>query len=339
MDELEQLIAQLNELRDQIVSGCEDHWILMVPSSIGELATVCALLPAFRAHHGGKICLVIDSGKRAVLQLFADRIDMIKYVPLDVMRALSTYRVIGPLDFRPGVPQNLWINQNGDGRGLTLHQLYINQPGRGGLSFTDLMRYAMNLPWDAPIIRGNIGQDVSIEAMKYAKVNGIEPSNSVVFFTGNNSNKPAPAKFWNDLSRQLIHNGKKVFFNTHGGLFQPEGLDINGTQIQLTSSLAVGVCEIAGQMVTCANGLMVLSLMTNATFGIDALLTDGICTRGVGAFVPSDPRAASTHAGSPDLVTNLTRSYREWVVTEGSEDLGDTVLRIVNDNVSAEPVA
>lgn len=339
MDELEQLVTQLTELRDQIVSGCEDHWILMVPSSIGELATVCALLPAFRAQHGGKICIVADNGKRAVLQLFADQIDMIKFVPLDVMRALSTYRIINPLDFRVGVPQNLWINQNGDGRGLTLHQLYVNQPDRGGLSFIDMMRYGMNLPWEAPIVRGNIGLDVSVEAMRFAKVNGIEPGNSVVFFTGNNSNKPAPAEFWNDLSRQFTQNGRKVFFNTHGGLFQPEGLDIDGTQIQLTSSLAVGVCEIAGQMVTCANGLMMLSLLTNATFGIDVLLTDGICTRGIGAFVPSEPRAASTRAGAPELVTNLARTYREWVVTERSENLGDTISSIVSVSPQAESVA
>ena len=183
MDELEQLITQLTVLRDQIVSGCEDHWILMVPSSIGELATVCALLPAFRAHHGGKICMVVDSGKRDVLKLFTDQIDAVKFVPLAAMRALSTYRIINPLDFRVGVPQNLWINQNGDGRGFALHELFRSQPGRGGLSFIDLVRYAMNLPWEAPIVRGNIELDVNVEAMRYAKVNRIEPGNSVVFFT------------------------------------------------------------------------------------------------------------------------------------------------------------
>lgn len=332
MDELEQLVTQLSELRDQIISGCEDHWILMMPSSIGELATVCALATAFREHHGGKVCIVADNGKRAVLQLFTDQIDMVKFVPLDVMRALSTYGVINPLEFKIGVPQNLWINQNGDGRGLSLHQLYVKQPGRGGLSFVDMMRYGMNLPWEAPIVRGNIGLDISIEASRYAKVNGIEPGNSVVFFTSNNSNKPAPAEFWNRLSREYTKAGKKVFFNTHGGLFQPQGLDIEGTQIHLTSSLAIGVCEVAGQMVTCANGLLILSLMTNATFAMDVLLTDGVCTRGVGAFVPMDPMAASTVKSSPELVTNISRSYREWVVTDTSETLEDTIQQIVAGN-------
>ena len=92
MDELEQLITQLTNLRDQIVSGCEDHWILMVPSSIGELATVCALLPAFRAHHGGKVCIVADSGKRDVLKLFAE--GSYELLPHDGMRKTIAKRLV-----------------------------------------------------------------------------------------------------------------------------------------------------------------------------------------------------------------------------------------------------
>ena len=339
MDEQVQLIAQLTDLRDQIVSGCEDHWILMVPSSIGELATVCALLPAFRAHHGGKICIVADSGKHGALKLFPNHIDTIKLVPMGVMRALSAYRIINPLDFRVGVPQNLWINQNGDGRGFALHELFRSQPGRGGLSFTDLMRYAMNLPWEAPIVRGNIAPDVRAEAMRYAQVHKIEPGNSVIFFTGNNTNKPAAAKLWNTLSHAYHDAGKKVFFNTHGALFQPTGLDIRGTQIQLNTDLAIGVCEIAGQMVTGANGLLSLSLLTNTTFGMNVLLTDGYDPNGVGNFIPLDPQAGSTIKSAPDWLAGTSRSYREWVVTDCSEDLNDTVFSIVNDTIAAESVA
>jgi hypothetical protein len=334
MDELEQLVTQLTVLRDQIVSGCEDHWILMVPSSIGELATVCSLLPAFRAHHGGKICMVIDSGKRDVLKLFSDHIDTIKFVPLAAMRALSTYRIINPLDFRIGVPQNLWITQNGDGRGFALHELFRSQPGRGGLSFPDLMRYAMNLHWDAPIVRGNLGPDVRAEAMRYAQVHQIEPGNSVIFFTGNNTNKPAPAEFWSLLSQAYEAEGKKVFFNMHGGLFQPAGLDTRGTQIQLNADLAVAVCEVAGHMITGSNGLVGLSLLTNTSFEMNVLLTDGFDPTGVGNFLPLDPQVGSTASGAPEWVAGLSRSFREWVVTQGSQDLGDTVRRIVNNSVS-----
>jgi len=339
MDELEQLVKQLNELRDQIVSGCEDHWILMVPSSIGELATVCALLPAFRAHHGGKICMVIDSGKRDVLRLFADQIDTIKFVPLAAMRALSTYRIIDPLDFRVGVPQNLWINQNGDGRGFALHELFRSQPGRGGLSFIDLIRYGMNLPWDAPIVRGHIGPDISNEATRYATVNRIEPRNSVILFTGNNTNKPASGEFWNLLSRAYTDAGKKVFYNMHGGLFQPVGLDIRGTQIHLTTNLAVAICEIAGHMIICSNGLVSLSLLTNTTYAMDVVLTDGFDPHGVGNFLPLDPKTGSQFLGVPELVTDISRPFREWVVTDSAEDLEGTVASIVSDGVSKEAIA
>ena len=337
MDELEQLVAQLTVLRDQIVSGCEDHWILMVPSSIGELATVCALLPAFRAHHGGKVCIVADNGKRDVLKLFADQIDMVKFVPLAAMRALSTYRIINPSDFRVGVPQNLWINQNGDGRGFALHELFRSQPGRGGLSFIDLIRYAMNLPWEAPIVRGNIALDVSVEAMRYAKVNRIEPGNSVIFFTGNNTNKPASSKFWNLLSRAYTEAGKKVFYNMHGGLFQPEGLDIHGTQIHLTTNLAVAICEIAGHMVAGSNGLVALGLLSNTKFDMDVILTDRYDPTGVGNFIPLSPNAGSHFLVMPELFTVISRSYREWLVTDSSEDPEDTVFSIVNDGIDGEP--
>ncbi len=329
MDELEQLITQLTVLRDQIVSGCEDHWILMVPSSIGELATVCALLPAFRAHHGGKICMVVDSGKRDVLKLFTDQIDAVKFVPLAAMRALSTYRIINPLDFRVGVPQNLWINQNGDGRGFALHELFRSQPGRGGLSFIDLVRYAMNLPWEAPIVRGNIELDVNVEAMRYAKVNRIEPGNSVVFFTGNNTNKPASAKFWNLLSEAYEAAGKKVFYNMHGGLFQPEGLDIRGTQIHLTTNLAVAICEIAGHMISGSNGLVALGLLSNTKFNIDVILTDSYDPTGTGNFVPLNPSAGSHFVVMPELFTSKMRVYREWEVTDPTEGLNALIASIV----------
>jgi hypothetical protein len=301
----------------------------MVPSSIGELATVCALLPAFRAHHGGKVCIVADSGKRHVLQLFADQVDAIKFVPLASMRALSTYRIINPLDFRVGVPQNLWINQNGDGRGSSLHELFISDPSRGGLKYIDMYRYAMRLPWDAPISPGSINVNLADESKRYADLYGIDSGNSVILFTGNNTNKPAPAIFWNDLSRKLTISGKKVFFNMNGGLFQPKGLDIEGTQIHLSTSLAIGVCEIAGHMISCPNGLVVLSLITQTNFDLDVLLTDRHDPTGVGNFVPLNPMAGSLSSiGGPELLKDVDRRYREWIITEGSENFLDVTNSI-----------
>ncbi len=329
MSDIENLIQQLVSAHADIVKGCEDHWILMVPSSIGELATACALLPAFRERHGGKICLVVDSSKRAVLEPFSEQIDVIKFVPLGVQRALSNYGVINPLEFKIGLPQNLWINQNGDGRGFSLHQLLIDHPGRGGLSFPDMYRYAMKLPWDSRITLGEIRADTAVEARIQAELKGVEPGNSVVFFTGNNSNKPAPTELWNSLAREYRRAGKKVFFNSQGGLFQPKGLDLDGPQLGLSSSVALGVCEIAGHMVSCANGLVLMALMTKTSFGIDVLLTDGVCTKGVGDFQPANPQIGSTFLVAPELVTGISRPYREWIAIEGAEDLPEIAQAIV----------
>ena len=326
---MEILLQQLAGIRAEIEMGCEDCWILMVPSSIGEIATVSALIPAFRERFGGRICLVIDSGKQAVTEVFSNTVDIVKLAPLAVQRALSTYGVINPLEFRMGAPLNLWINQNGDGRGLLLHELFVEQPGRGGLSFLDMMRFAMNLPWDAPITLGKIRPEIAAEAEAFAEQIGIEPGNSVVFFTGNNSNKPAPAELWNALAKEYRKAGKKVFFNTQGGLFQPAGLDVGEAQLGLSSSMAVAVCDIAGHMVSCANGLMLMSLMTDTTFGIDVLLTDGICTKGIGDFQPADPQMGSTFRAAPELVTGISRPYREWVAIDGAADLTDIAQAIV----------
>ena len=125
----------------------------------------------------------------------------------------------------------------------------------------------------------------------------------------------------------------------HGGLFQPEGLDIRGTQIHLTTNLAVAICEIAGHMVAGSNGLVALGLLSNTGFDMDIVLTDGYDPTGVGNFVPLIPSAGSHILVMPELVTNISRSYREWVITDHSEDIGDTVSGIVDNRANAETVA
>jgi len=324
MDDQAQLREQLTAYRDAIVSGCEDCWIFLVPSSLGEMAVVCALSAAFKAQHGGRICVVADQSRQAVFRLFPD-VDLMKASDMHSMRTLSSSGLLDRLRFEVGYPQNLWVNQNRCGRSLALHQLFIEQPGRGGLSFIDLMRYTMNLPWDAQITRGVIGGDVSAAAQELAAAHGIEAGNSVVLFPGNNTNKPADAAFWNALASACVKAGKTVFYGLDGANFKPDGLDIQGAQLNLSSpGLAMAVCEIAGHMVSGANGLMALSLLTESSFSLDVVLTDGADIVGNFIFAPTDPMTSSSFRCFPELVQDIPRRYSEWVADGRDRSLVET---------------
>lgn len=327
MDDLAVLQERLVNFRGAIVSGCEDHWIFMVPSSLGELSAVCALSASFKKQYGGKICIVADQSRRSVFNLFSDNIDMMKFADMHSMRALSSYGALEPLRFEVGYPQNLWVNQNRCGRSLALHELFLTHPGRGGLSFLDMMRYALNLPWDAEISPGSVDPELGAAAQEFASAHGVEPKNSVVLFPGNNTNKPASAEFWNALSSAYAAAGKKVFYCLDGAYFKPESLGVQGVQLSMSPGLAVAVCDIAGHMVSGANGLMVLSLLTHSTFGIDVVLTDGHDVVGNFVFTPVDPLKSSTFRSIPELVNDTPRHYREWVVAGEGVD----VVKIAND--------
>ena len=327
MDDLQE---RLTAFKAAIVSGCEDHWIFLVPSSLGEVAAVCALSAAFKERYGGKICIVADQSRADLFQLFSGSVDVMKFADIHSMRALSTHGAIEPLRFEIGHPQNIWVNQNRCGRSLTLHDLFRTQPGRGGLSFPDMMRYALNLPWDAAITKASLSAGVQASATQFALAQGVEPQNSVVLFPGNNTNRPAPAKFWNALSAAYVKAGKKVFYCVHGAYFKPDELNIDGVQLNMSPGLAVAVCEIAGQMVSGSNGLVVLSLLTETTFSMDVVLTDGHDVVGNFVFTPVDPMQSSNFRCSPELVSSPARRYKEWVLEgEGAAhtDIANEIAR------------
>lgn len=316
MDNQPGLSDKLDAFKASIIQGCEEHWILMVPSSLGEVSAVFALCAAFKQTHGGKICIVADKSRESVFGLFSRDVDLMKFATLGPVRMLSSQNAIDPMRFEVGHPQNLWVNQNRDGRSLALHELFVTQPGRGGLSFMDLMRYAMNLPWDAPVSKGMIGSSLHTSALEFAHRHGVEPGNSVVLFPGNNTNKPAPADFWNVLSRKYAAAGKKVFYCLSGAMFKPGSLDIHGVELSMSPGMAVAVCEIAGHSVSGANGLMMLFLLTDTTFSMDVILTDGRDVVGNFVFTPADPRHSSSFRCVPDLLDSTARRYTEWTLTD-----------------------
>jgi hypothetical protein len=327
MDDLALLRERLAEFKAAIISGCEDCWIFLVPSSLGEMSAVCALSAAFKAKYGGKICIVADQSRESVFHMFS-AVDLMKFSDIHSMRALSTNNVLDSLKFQIGYPQNLWVNQNRCGRSLSLHELFIKHPGRGGLSFLDMMRYAMNLPWDSEISKGEISVELHRSALELCESQGVDPGNSVILFPGNNTNKPASAEFWNALSGACVKSGKKVFYSLSGAYFKPEELDIQGVQLDMSPGLAVAVCDIAGHMVSGANGLMILSLLTQSTFSMDVVLTDGSDTVGNLVFAPVDPMNSSTFRCIPELMNDMPRRYAEWVVAGGSSAITEIANNI-----------
>lgn len=336
MDDLSALQERLARFKAAIIDGCEDCWIFLVPSSLGEMAAVCTLSAAFKARHGGRICIVADASRESVFHMFPD-VDLMKFSDIHSLRALSSNGALDPLKFEIGYPQNLWVNQNRCGRSLSLHELFINQPGRGGLSFLDMMRYAMNLPWEAPISRGVIYDGLSASALEIAAAHGIEPGNSVILFPGNNTNKPASAEFWNALSEAYVKAGKKVFYSLSGAYFKPENLNIQGVQLDMPPALAVAVCEVAGHMVSGSNGLMILSLLTDSTFSMDVVLTDGTDVVGNFIFTPVEPMSSSTFRCIPELVDNISRRYAEWVVVgdgSGAVEIANDIARSIEERAA-----
>jgi hypothetical protein len=321
---------QLAAFKSSIMKGCEDYWIFMVPSSLGEVSMVCALSSAFKQKFGGKICIVAAENRKSLFYLFQHNIDAMRFAPKNAMRALSASKLLDPLRFELGYPQNLWANQNRDGRSFGLHELFINHPGRGGLSFPDLVRYALNLDWDSKISHGIIHHDIRKSASDIATNYGIDPKRSVILFPGNNTNKPASSNFWNALSRSYVAAGKKVFYCLTGSYTRPANLDIQGVELDLIPGVAVAVCEIAGHMVSGANGLMFLSLLTRSSFDIDVVLTDAK-GNGRGVFTTVDPHSSSTFRCGPELVTDISRRYAEWVFRVD----GDGVTPLVEEMVRA----
>jgi hypothetical protein len=339
MSDLAVLKERLEAFKAAIISGCEDCWIFLVPSSLGEVSTVCALSAAFKQKYGGKICIVADKSRESLFHLFNNDIDSMKFADQNSMRALSSHNALDFLRFEVGYPQNLWVNQNRDGRSLALHDLFIAQPGRGGLSFVDMMRYAMDLPWDASVSKGVIGPEAYALASDFASQHGVDPKNSVVLFPGNNTNKPASAEFWNALSNAYAAAGRKVFYCLEGAYFKPGDLNIQGVQLNMSPGMAVAVCDIAGHMVSGANGLMFLSLLTHSTFSMDVVLTDGRDVVGDLVFTPVDPIYSSTFRCAPELVSNMSRRYAEWVLAGDGDSVAGIVDEMVRSADAPRPIA
>jgi len=204
-----------------------------------------------------------------------------------------------------------------DGRLLDLHHLFTDHRGRGGLSFLDMYRYMMRLPWASEICPGKINLRLHEYALSYSMKHGVEPGKSVIFFIGNNTNKPAPASLWESLASDFQKKGVKIFACTSGAKFLPTKFTLDVPFLEMTPGMAVAVSRIAGRVVSGANGVQFLSLVVDTPPMMDILLADRIIDEATGHFVYMNSNRSSHSTAVPELVIN-NQLYREWLIRESA---------------------
>lgn len=321
---------QLRELLASIRVGHENDWIFMAPSSIGEVASVCTFAREFKKIYGGKISMVVHRNHASVPRFFPAYIDSVQTASTVLMRKLTTERLIDPMQFSPGMPVCLWANQMHEGRLLELHRLYVNQCGRGGLSFFDMYRYMMRLPWGAQITRGTVDPELSAFAKKYCVQHGVERGRSVIFFPGNNTNLPAPALLWHSMAKKFAARGIRVFQCTSGAKILPPGLDMAVPALDMNPALAVAVSQFAGHVVTGSNGLLLLALLVSGECKFDVFLTEGVATDKPGTFQKANPLLGSHRMVAPEVLNGIA-ACREWLIRHEAsqnmlEEIADAIV-------------
>lgn len=187
------------------------------------------------------------------------------------------------------------------------------------MSFLDMYRYMLRLPWESEICRGKISSGLSEYAFSYSKKHGVEPGKSVIFFLGNNTNKPAPASLWESLASSFQEKGIKIFACISGAKFLPTKLTLDVPFLEMTPGLAVAVSRIAGRVVSGSNGVQFLSLVVDSPPRMDILLADRIIDEATNHFIYMNWKRSSVFTAIPELVFN-NQLYREWLIKDNASD-------------------
>lgn len=323
-------VIQLRDLANRMRLVGRRSWILMVPNSIGEVATVCGFAKAFTEKHGHGITLVIRDVHKDIPQFYPGRFNAVFTVPMELMRDLSNYGVIHPNDFILDVPFNTWPDQNGDGRLLDIHYLLSNGNGRGGLTYFDLYRHILRLDWHSPVEKGHISSDLRAVAAKYCEEHGIVKGNSVILFPGGNTGKPTSGILWESISKFYKNHGLDVYVNFAGSALRPQTNCSLGTELNLPIDLAVAVSEYAGNMVIATSGLVLMALIVGLKCNINVILSDQYNTNASGVFSNVNPLCGCHLLVTPEVAFTHD-SYYEWIVRSDAEvsELEDIAKSIV----------
>jgi hypothetical protein len=236
-------------------------WIMLNPTSIGDTATVCALAGAFLKQHGHAITMVVPPDHLPIALMYPHR--LIRIVPMDrpsMLSFINNYMDVSK--FELDIPFCAHPYDHGDGR-LDQIGYLLKYPGRGGLTFTDTIRYLLRLPWNSELERPTIPAEWTEEAQRFAAEVGMIPGKSVTLFPASSSPVPQfPDMFWATLVDRLNARGYKVFCNMKGGNVRPATMPIPGTiPIEVPVHLALPLVKIAGRTISSANGLQFLQLL------------------------------------------------------------------------------
>jgi hypothetical protein len=253
--------AEYDHMLANLRDPTQRSWIILNPTSIGDTATVCALAAAFVKKHGYGITMVIPPDHLPVVQMFPNR--FLRVLTADraaMISMLDSY--IAPARFELDVPFCAHPYYLGDGRSDEITYLF-KYPGRGGLNVTDMYRYLLRLPWDAPLERPVIPTEWEQEALLLADSVGMEIGKSITLFPANSSEHPQfPDVFWETLAARATDNGYKVFTNMKGGNFRPKTMPIVGTTpIDVPVHLGLPLVNLAGRTISGAHGMQYLQLL------------------------------------------------------------------------------
>jgi hypothetical protein len=315
MDQEQEFLQSLSGLRDQLLDILKDYWIFSIPYSLGEVAIAGALAKSFKQQYGGPLAFLVDPAKMGVAQLFADQVDVAVPVPMHLLRNLNRRGFLSPETFRRGSVQDVYEIHGAKLNFVSLVTLRNQHPDRG-LPVTDVFRFAMRLPWEAPLHPGRPDKEALEQAERIAASVGMEPGNSVILFPGNNTNLPAPSVFWKRVAKEAAAAGKRVFVNVSGAALLPDDLDVPGIPVELNDiPQAIALCEIAGRIVAGSNGFLMTALLTETRFGLDVILTDAFDPTASGRhYQPMPIRSGSLFLQAPEIKEDIDRPYREWEV-------------------------
>lgn len=253
--------GEFTRFLEQVRDPQRRSWVIMNPTSIGDTATVCSLAREFVKKHGYGITMVVPPDHLPVTQMFPNRFLRV----LTAERPTMLYVINNFIDanrFELDVPFCAHPYDLGDCRGDELFYLF-KYPGRGGISFTDLMRYLLRLPFDAQMERPTIPSDWDAEALRLAQSVGMPLGKSVLLFPANSSPLPQiPDTFWEMLAARLAANGYAVFTNMKGGNVRPKTMPIVGTTpVEVPIHLALSLVRLAGRTICSPNGIQFLQLL------------------------------------------------------------------------------
>lgn len=253
-NEYKHLLAQMRDPNRR-------SWIFLNAAGIGDTASVCAFAQAFVKHHGHPITIVIPPDHVPIVQMYPDRFLRTHTAERHVVNMVAN-KYLDPLRFEIDVPIYPHPYVSGDCRLHDLLYLYKN-PGRGGMTQNDMIRYLLRLPWDAPFERPHVPAEWDSEAEQIAQKIGMQKDKSVILFPANNSAHPQfPDIFWETVAARLTQRGLKVFCNMRGGTYRPKTMPIVGTTpIEVQVHQALSLVNYAGRTVCSVTGMQLLQLM------------------------------------------------------------------------------